>query len=177
VDRHEKLSKKYEAILFGYNRTGYSLLRSMRKLKKKLVVVDYNPDTIKHLEDKNFHTIYGDATDIELLEELDFSHMKMVVSTVHDYDANNFLITHVRKQNKDAVIIVVSFQIDEAIALYKEGATYVIMPHFLGGHHASLLIEEHALNPAGFKQIRRQHIRHLHHRKKHGHEHPKHEKK
>ena len=112
-------------------------------MKKKFLVVDYNPETIMGLAKEGNDCKYGDAGDLELLNELNLSKAKMIYSTIPDFDTNLLLINKIKECNKKAIIIVVSHQIDEAIELYDKGATYVIMPHFLGGHHASTLIEKH----------------------------------
>ena len=104
---------------------------------------------------------------------LDLKNVKMVISTVPDFETNIVLLKKVRRVNKKAIIILVSHQIDEARVLYDDGATYVLMPHFLGGHYASKMIMKHGLNKGKFMVERRKHITHLKKRKKIGHEHPK----
>jgi len=175
VDEH-KYHKDgvYDIILFGCDRIGYDLLKSFKKTKKGVLVVDYNPEIVIDLAKEEVHCRYGDASDVELLNELNLAKVKMMTSTIPDFDTNLFLINKIRDSNKEAVIIVVSHQIDEAIRLYDAGATYVIMPHFLGGHHSSMLIEKYELNLDEFLKERATHIRYLHSRKKMGHEHPQH---
>jgi len=177
VDEH-KYHKDgiYDIILFGCDRIGYDLLKSFKKTKKGVLVVDYNPEIVIDLVKEEVHCRYGDASDVELLNELNLAKVKMMTSTIPDFDTNLFLINKIRNSNKEAVIIVVSHQIDEAIRLYDAGATYVIMPHFLGGHHSSMLIEKYELNLDEFLKERATHIRYLHNRKKMGHEHPQHHK-
>jgi len=80
------------------------------------------------------------------------------------------------RSSKNAIIIVVSHQIDEAIELYEKGATYVLMPHFLGGRHTSTLIERYGLDLNKFLKEKTTHIEHLRTRKNIGHEHPKRER-
>ena len=138
------------------------------------MVVDYNPETIMDLAKEGVECRYGDASDSELLNELNFSKAKMVYSTIPDFDTNIILVDKIRESNKKAIIIVVSHQIDEAIELYDKGATYVLMPHFLGGHHTSTLIERYGLNLNKFLKEKTIHIEHLKNRKEIGHEHPKH---
>ena len=138
--------------------------------------MDYNPETIIDLAKEGIHCRYGDVSDSELLDELNLSKAKMIVSTVSDFDTNLLLINKIRESNEKAIVIVVSHQIDEAIELYEKGASYIIMPHFLGGYHASTLIEKNGLNFNKFLKEKVNHIEHLRHRKKIGHEHPKHEK-
>ncbi len=166
----------YDIILFGYNRIGYDLLKSFKKIKKKFLVVDYNPETIINLAKEGVDCRYGDVSDYELLNELNLSKAKMMYSTIPDFDTNLFLINKIRESNKKAIIIVVSHQIDEAMELYDNGATYVLMPHFLGGHHVSTLIEKHGLSFNKFLKEKVTHIEHLRKRKDIGHEHPKHER-
>ncbi len=177
VDEH-KYQKDgiYDIILFGYDRIGYDILESFKKIKKKFLIVDYNPETITKLAKEGFDCKYGDADDSELLNELNFSKIKMVVSTIHNLNTNLLLINKIRESNKKAIITVVSHQIDEAMRLYDAGATYVLMPHFLGGHHVSTMIEEHGLNLNKFLKEKVAHIEHLRKRKEVGHEHPRHEK-
>ena len=166
----------YDIMLFGYDRVGYDILESFKKIKKKFLVIDYNPEIITRLAKEGFDCKYGDADDSELLNELNFSKIKMVVSTIHNLDTNLLLINKIRESNKKTIITVVSHQIDEAIKLYDAGATYVLMPHFLGGHHVSMMIEEHGLNLNKFLKEKVAHIEHLRKRKEVGHEHPRHEK-
>ena len=174
IDEHTKLSKiNYDVLLFGYNRIGYSLVESLKKIKKKFLVIDYNPEIIIELNKQNIPCQYGDAEDIELLHELNFNHTRMIISTIPDVETNLVLIKTALHKNKHLVIIVVSHQIEDALRLYKAGATYVTMPHFLGGQHTALMIEQHGLDLRKFLQEQKKHKEHLLKRKELGHEHPK----
>ena len=172
---HNK-KEKYEVILFGYNRTGYSLVGKLQKMKKKLLVVDFNPDIIKRLAKENIHCKYGDASDTELLDELPLNKAHMVISTIIDTEVNLQLVNKINEINKKVIIIIKANQIDEALELYDAGANYVILPHFLGGEHASLLIEKYRGNIGKFLKVKLNHIEELKKRKEFGHEHPKHER-
>ncbi len=168
-------TKDYDLVLFGYNRIGYSLLESFKRLRKKFLVVDYNPDITKSLKNRNVDCIYGDASDSELLQGLDLHKARMVISTIPDLETNTLLIRHIRGLSKGSIIIVAAHQIDDAIQLYETGASYVIMPHFLGGHHASMMIERYGFNMGRFVKEKIGHIEHLKKRKEEGHEHPRHD--
>ena len=167
VDEHKYHDHEtYDIILFGYNHVGYDLLESLKKIKKRFLVVDYNPEIIVSLAKEGIDCRYGDVSDSELLNELNLSKVKMIVSTIPDFDTNVLLINKIRESNKKAVIIVISHQTDEAIELYDKGATYVIMPNFLGGQHASTLIERYELDLNEFLKEKVAHIEHLRNRKK-----------
>ena len=151
------------------------MLECFKRTKKKFLVIDYNPEVIINLAKQNFDCRYGDASDSELLNELNFSKCKMFVSTIPDFDTNILLINKIKEINKKAIIIVVSHQINKAMHMYDKGATYVLMPHFLGGHHTSLMIEKYGFNLNEFLKEKANHIKHLKMRKKIGHEHPSYE--
>jgi len=165
----------YSAILFGYNRIGFDVLGAFEKIQKKFLVVDYDPQVIQELTKQKVDCRYGDGDDSELLDDLNLSKIKMVVSTIPNVDTSLLLINKIRKINNRAIIIVVSHQIDDALQFYDAGATYVMLPHFLGGHHVSEMIKKCGLNIGKFTGIKDKHIRNLVKRKEMGHEHPRHE--
>ena len=67
-----------------------------------------------------------------------------------------------------------SHSIDDAFMLYEGGVDYVLMPHFLGGEHASALIEKFGTDINKFVQEKLKHIEELNQRRNFGHEHPTH---
>lgn len=174
-DRKERIKKEYEAILFGYNRIGFGILNSFQKIKKDYLVVDFNPETISALEKLGIPCLYGDVSDSDLIEELPIKRIKLIVSTIPDFEANYLLIEKIRRINKNVIIIVRAHQISEALDLYKKGATYVLTPHFLGGQYISKMIEE-IQTVSGYDKEREKHIKMLKDISKQGHEHPKVEK-
>jgi len=164
---------KAEIILFGYNRIGFDILRAFKKFKEKILVVDYNPDTIKKLKMQGVNCRYGDVDDDEFLNELELEGAKTVISTIPNFDTNALLITKVKESNENTVVMVVSHNIDDANALYEIGATYVIMPHFLGGNHISNMFDKYGFKAKSFTKERNAHIKYLKEKKIMGHEHPK----
>jgi hypothetical protein len=57
---------------------------------------------------------------------------------------------------------------------YEEGVDYVILPHFLGGEHASNIVTNVRNKKLNLERKRKDHIRHLKNRQAIGHEHPRH---
>jgi len=164
--------KDYDVILFGYNRIGYDLLKSFDKINKKALVVDYNPDTILKLAKKGIDSRYGDANDIDLLDDINFRKTKMIISTIPEKETNLLMINELKRVSKNAVFIVIAHHVDDALELYNAGATYVIMPHFLGGHHTASLIEKFKLSKSDFQKEKTRNLKWLRERKREGHKHP-----
>ncbi len=160
-------------ILCGYNRIGYSIAQGLQDSKKRLLIVDYNPEIINHVIKEGYHCVYGDVTDEEVIERMNLKECTMIISTVPALNDNIFLIRKVRLENKKAHIIVTASEVEEALKLYKEGADYVILPHFLGGEHVSGLIADVRKKTLKLHEERARHIEHLRKRKQLGHEHPK----
>lgn len=172
-DAEKIIEKKQDILIFGYDRIGYSLLNSIEKLNKDYIIIDYNPSIIKRLEDKKINCIYGDASDIEFLAEFELNYLELVISTIPDFETNMIILNEMRKQNHGVSIILTADKIDNALELYKHGADYVILPHFLGGDYVGSLIESYHGNFNEILVEKVKHINELKQRKELGHDHPK----
>ena len=107
-----------------------------------LLVVDFNPETIRDLISQKIPCMYGDIGDIEVIDRINFKKAKMIISTVPTKEDNILLTRIARKENKKIIIFLTANQVKDALELYDAGADYVVLPHFLGGKHISLLIED-----------------------------------
>lgn len=151
----------YDLILFGYQKGGHEFLRVFEKLKKRFVVIDYDPETIDILEHRKFNYLYGDATDIELLEEAGLDRAQLVVSTISDHETNVFLVKLLENVNPHAVVILHAETVVEAAQLYELGASYVVMPHYIGSEKIGSFIRKNGLKKAEFKKYREKHLAYL----------------
>jgi Kef-type K+ transport system membrane component KefB/Trk K+ transport system NAD-binding subunit len=158
---------QYDVILFGYDNIGLEILETFKKLKKHPLVVDFDPEVILKLAEEGYHCRYGDANDIEFLDELDFSSVSMVISTIPSLDTNLFLIKRILSKNKRCIITAIAQSVDDALMLYEAGATYVILPQLLGGKQVSMMIEKNQLDMKKFLKDRVEHMNELARRRKH----------
>ncbi|MBI2549467.1 cation:proton antiporter [Candidatus Woesearchaeota archaeon] len=159
-----------EVVLVGYHRIGYALFQKLKSLRKATLIVDFNPEVIRHLVAKKVPCLYGDVADPEILHRIHLKQVKLLISTATDMHANMLLIRQAKSLHPEVVVFVTAQQVDEALLLYEAGADYVILPHFLGGDHVSLILEEVSTD---FKKIlhkKVKHIKELHHRRKLGHD-------
>lgn len=173
ANREKAKGKEYHAILFGYNRIGFSILNSLKKFDRRYLVVDFNPETIATLNKFGIPALYGDVDDVDFLNELPFDKTKIVVSTVPECDTNTVLIHTIRRMNKDTIIIARAHTIADALELYKQGANYVLTPHFLGGEYVSKMILDLGDNEKKYEEEKEKHIQMLRDVQKKGEEHPK----
>ncbi len=154
--KHE--SKAYPLILFGYNNGGSQYLKTFRSLKKPFVVVDYDPEVIEDLHRANIPYLYGDATDPELLAEIQMDAAKLIINTIGDHTINASLVRYVRRRNADAVIVCYSNNHNQAAELYRLGVSYVMLPHFIGSERLNTFISMHGISKQSFEQYREKHM-------------------
>jgi Kef-type K+ transport system membrane component KefB/voltage-gated potassium channel Kch len=161
-------AKKYPLILIGYQNGGHQYLKTFRALKRRFVVIDYDPEAIEELERANINYLYGDVTDPELLAEINMDSVKLIVNTIGDHDVNVGLVKYVRRRNENAVIVCYSSDYGEAAELYKLGVSYVMLPHFIGSERLSQFIETNGISREKFDNYREKHMLKIgHHALKH----------
>lgn len=166
-------TKSYKYLLLGYNRIGFSIIKSFDKITDDYLVVDYDPKVIETLQSNNINCIYGDVEDLDILENINISKSKVVVSTIPEMEVGKLILRSAKKKRTSPVVILTERQIDDALELYAAGADYVILPHFLGGEYMAKLIERATDNKSIYEIERKKDIILLEERKKQGHEHPK----
>jgi Kef-type K+ transport system membrane component KefB len=151
----------FELVLFGYQKGGHEFVKVFESLKKRFVVIDYDPEVIDVLEHRKLDYLYGDAMDIELLEEAGLDRSKLIVSTITDHETNLFLIKLLADINPRAVVILHADNIEEAAELYERGASYVVIPHYIGSEKIGSFIRKSGLKKSEFKKYRERHLAYL----------------
>ncbi|MBU0627413.1 NAD-binding protein [Patescibacteria group bacterium] len=98
---------------------------------------------------------------MSFLEELPIKKTKLVISTIKKFEENMIILKTLKYHHPSLIVILVSHHVEESIKLYEEGADYVIMPHFLGAYHASLMLEEYGFDIEKFSHIRNNQVNEL----------------
>lgn len=161
--RERKNSKSYEHIVFGYHHGGHEFIKTFKEMKKKFLVVDYDPDVIDLLENQRINYLYGDASDLELLQEAGADKAKMVISTIKDHHVNIFLIKYLSENNPNVIMICNASNVEHATELYELGASYVMIPHHIGTERTSSLIKKIGDNREEYEKRRQRHLATLEH--------------
>lgn len=161
--KHTQLEQKEAAqshtiVMFGYRKGGSEFIKTFQKMGKRFVVVDYDPEVIDILERHNTNFIYGDATDLELFEEIRLDKAKLIVSTISDNKTNTFLANWLKKNNPKAVFVCSADTIQNVASLYEDGASYVMMPHYIGSEKLSAFIKKNGLKRSEFKKQKQKHM-------------------
>ncbi|MFA7285954.1 MAG: cation:proton antiporter [Candidatus Paceibacterota bacterium] len=156
----------YNMIIFGYDRVGYDFVNVAEKMNNKHLVVDFDPNSINRLERHGVPYRFGDAEDVNFLEEINLEKAEIVISTIPDFKTNLSLVSYYHNHNKNGIIMVISHDIKHTKELYKHGASFVVMPHYLGANYASQMIETHGNKKEEFEKKKEQHLKYLDKREK-----------
>lgn len=159
--REKRTRSGYPVVIFGYHHGGHEFIKTFKSMNKRYLVIDYDPTVIDTLEHQDVPYLYGDATDAELLEEISIHTSKMVISTFSDFEVTMTLIKNVIRVNPSAVIICHADNKEEAMKLYDEGATYVMIPHFIGSEKVSAFIKKNGYKKSEFNSFRDKHLTYL----------------
>ena len=71
------------------------------------------------------------------------------------------LVTNIVKVNPGAVIICHAENKEQAVELYDTGATYVMIPQYIGSEKISSFIRKNGLNKTEFENHRAKHLDYL----------------
>lgn len=150
--------KKKETLLIGAHRMGSVILKKLEKDRKKLLVIDYNPEIISALSKKNISCIYGDISSPEIISLAYSNNLKTVISTIPSFDDNLFLLRKVKEKNPNVKVIVTGGRISDAERLYAAGADYVITPKIIAGNELA-----HFLGAGGkrLEKAKEEHLKYL----------------
>ncbi len=161
--REEKEKEKiaYEIILMGCDRTGSGILSVLKNLNRKFLVVDYNLEVVNKLKKENIEVAYGDAEEIDFLNELNLKDTQLVISTIPDYETNLLILKEYKKQNPNGIFLGVSHVIQDTLDLYKQGADFIIMPHYLAGEYVGLILEKYGFNKEEYQKLKEKQLSHF----------------
>lgn len=154
-------NKKIDVVLVGKHRMGTILFDTLTKMRKKIMIVDNNPDIIKSLVDKKIPCIYGNMSNIEVLEKIKTGNLKTIISTVPNGHDNTYLIKYIKDKNPKIRIIVTANHVHEAAWLYNVGADYVILPHVIGGEKVASMLKRSSKSKKYWDNLKKDHIKHL----------------
>lgn len=147
---------KYQVWIFGYHRIGWKVCEALTRKKIKFAVVDFNPEVAQKLKNMGIPCYFGDAADVEFLEDLPLGKAEMIISTIPEYDDQLTLINHVRKLSKKTIFIAAMQHSHHVPGLYKAGANYVMLTHLLGGQWMSEILTKHKWSDRTFFKLRKE---------------------
>jgi Kef-type K+ transport system membrane component KefB len=161
----EEKQMQNHIVLVGAHRLGSHMLDLLKMDKKDLLILDFNPDVVHRFEQEGYTAICGDVSDPFIQDLANLRKANMIISTAPDLTDNLAILEFVKRNHKRIKLIVNAHDEDDAKKLYKLGADYVLLQHFVGGTHLADIIDaNHTLK--SLETIKKRHLRSL---EKHNH--------
>lgn len=145
----EELPFKDHVVLCGYGRVGKYIGRALEMAEVPYVVVEYNHQKAKALREKGVQVVYGDPSDIDILDFAQVDKAKAVVIAIPDLYTQQQVITHSQTLNKSIEIFCRTHHEEHQQLLKALGVTTVIQPEF----EASLSMVNKILKSYGEKDV------------------------
>lgn len=139
-DEMEQL--KNHVVLIGGDQMGLSIIEALEDMDTDVVVIDFDPNIVKNLQNKKVHRLFGDIADLDIQERAKLDSAKLVISTIPDLEDNLLLLKELQHENRKAKIVTMAMEAHEAKTLYKAGADYVVLPYLEGGRQVVKLLND-----------------------------------
>jgi Kef-type K+ transport system membrane component KefB len=128
-NQDEYNAKEYDVIIIGLGRFGTRLSKMLDDHPEiNYLGVDFDPQVVKSWQKKGKNIVYGDMEDPELLEQVNFSSSKFVVSTVPDFIHSRQLVKSLKRENYQGKIYLTAITMKDFEQLSTCGAEEVLMP-------------------------------------------------
>jgi Trk K+ transport system NAD-binding subunit len=126
----------HDIFFLGVSREGLALVKHLERdhptMKKRIMAIDFNPETLAQLEADGVACHYGDISNTETLRHHGIESATVIVSPISDWflqgTDNLRLLRTVRTLVPRARVVVTADTLAAANSLYAEGADYVMIP-------------------------------------------------
>jgi CPA2 family monovalent cation:H+ antiporter-2 len=133
---------KDHVIIVGYDRVGKHMVDVLTSLNVPLLVVEDDVDRISELNTRKIPTLFGDASNSEVLNQTNIENARVIVSTIPDETATSMIVTQARDLAPHLSIVARSATQEGVGELARLGANYIVQPELEGGlellHHTLL---------------------------------------
>ncbi|PKN91641.1 MAG: sodium:proton exchanger [Chloroflexi bacterium HGW-Chloroflexi-6] len=129
-------------VIIGYGRVGKHMVDVLEKLSVPMLVIEADADRITSLNQRKIPTLYGDASNSEVINHAHLDRASVLVVTIPDETSAELIVTAARDLNPDLPIVARAASEDGVKLLSEQGANHTIHPELEGGlemvHHTLL---------------------------------------
>lgn len=144
-------------VLLGFFREASSLIEEWKSRHnpdwfKQILVIDLNVTIHRELEEMGMQVRYGDISHLDSLAHFNIDQAQFIICTLSDRTLRGTtplrMLQMLKTINPKAKIVLAAETIEMALALYEEGAHYVILNRILGARYLADRIDVMALGDA-----------------------------
>lgn len=125
-----ELKLKNHVVVCGYGRVGRCVCRALLLANIPFVAVDYNFSFVEKGRKEGINIVYGDATDIDILDYLEVEKAKFLVCALPNAKHQETIIINAKKINPKIVILTRIQKENDHKKIKDLGGDVVIQPEF-----------------------------------------------
>ncbi|MBN2016184.1 cation:proton antiporter [Candidatus Dojkabacteria bacterium] len=129
-------------VICGFGRVGTYIGRALERSNVPFIVIDSNTETIDYCKQRGIKVVFGDASNIDVLEKADVERAKAIVIALPEEGAVEIIASNARSLNSSIKIIARSHTPIEDGRLKSKGVTITVEPEF----EAAVSISKKILN-------------------------------
>ncbi len=126
----DALSIANHVILCGYGRIGSYIGRALLLAHIPFVAIDYNFQTVEKARQEGINIIYGDPTDIDMLDYAEAEHATAIVLALPDRFSQETIIMNAKQLNHNIIIMSRIHRNKDGKRMKNLGVHVVIQPEF-----------------------------------------------
>jgi len=135
-------------VICGYGRVGKYIGRALAMAGIPFIVIDYNHTTVHTLREKGIRTVYGDPSDIEVLDYAQVDKARVVIIAIPDRHTQEMVVANALTLSKTVRIICRTHHEEDQARLKAMGVHMIVQPEF----EASLAIVTKILAQFGIQE-------------------------
>lgn len=144
----ESLPLENHVVICGFGRVGKYIGRALQMAKIPFIVVDYNHQMIKSLKEEGLNVVYGDPSEIDVLDFAQVDKAKAVIIAIPDRQTQEMAIVNAQSLRPGIKIICRTHHEEDQARLRALRVETIIQPEF----EAALSIVHRLLQDFGASQ-------------------------
>ena len=114
--------------ILGSGGIGLALANELGTRNKNIILIDNDSAKVETLKEQNLNAFLGDIEDTEVLEKLDFKHLKSVFIVSSDIDANKHALAFIKRNAPDTQTVARAHNYQQKEEMEAAGADLVVLP-------------------------------------------------
>ncbi|VVB86990.1 manganese-dependent inorganic pyrophosphatase [uncultured archaeon] len=114
--------------ILGSGGIGLALANELGTRDKNIILIDNDSAKVETLKEQNLNAFLGDIEDTEVLEKLDFKHLKSVFIVSSDIDANKHALAFIKRTAPDIQTVARAHDYQQKDEMEAAGADLVVLP-------------------------------------------------
>ena len=128
-------------VIAGCGQVGENIAKILKRLELNFIAIELDHRRFEHVKSLDFPTIFGDASQITVLEAANIIEARLLIITTPSIVLSNSIVDHARNLNKNLSIVARAVNTEHMYSLHNKGVYEVILPEF----EASLELTRQAL--------------------------------